>query len=143
MKFFKELVIFGIILAILLIAGCMNSPKDNQTAPSEAQNKVRYVEINLLDGTKIGGKYLSETAAFTNIIPLYVIDHNGIMTHGNGVESGVATNLISLMVTIDDPSAYINTTLSQQEIAKKERERELAEMDAEQARRNAEILNKR
>ena len=68
----------------------------------------------MVDGTKVGGKYVSESAAFTTIVPMYVIDKNGFMKRGDGNETAFTTNLIASIVTIEDPSSYVNATLEAQ-----------------------------
>jgi len=102
---------------------------------------VKYVELGMVDGTKVGGKYVSESAAFTTIVPMYVINENGIMSRGNGKETGITTNLIATMVTIDDPSSLVTTTLNQQAIADKAYKEKRAAQDAELARKNAESMH--
>ena len=49
---------------------------NSSVSVTESQAKDRYVEISLLDGTKVGGKYVSETAAFTTILVMYTMDPN-------------------------------------------------------------------
>lgn len=113
------------VLATLLIAGCMSSPEKgasntSSSAPS-VPNGVKYVQINLLDGTSVGGKYVSETAAFTTIDVLYTLDPkaytwiNGsyvkdpakYIVRGNGAEVAIKNSLIDTMVTIGDPDQII------------------------------------
>jgi hypothetical protein len=96
----------------------------------------------MVDGTKVGGKYVSESAAFTNIVPMYVINENGIMSRGNGKETGITTSLIATVITIEDPSSLVETTLNEQAIAEKAYKEERAAQDAALARKNAEISSR-
>jgi len=126
------------VLAVLLAAGCTSAPEkessnaSNQNevvkAPiraSENQGQDRYVEINLLDGTKVGGRYVSETAAFTTINILYTMDTTAYVhdvnntrykdpakyfVKANGAEISLKNSLINSMVTIEDPTAMIEAT---------------------------------
>lgn len=111
------------IAAVLLFCGCVgnngtqtNVTKTNAThnATTAPQSTVRYVELRILDGTKVGGKYVSESASFTTIVPMYVIDKYGTMIRGSGVETGITTSQIATMITIEDPSSWIDATLQEQ-----------------------------
>lgn len=106
------------ILAVILAAGCTSSPeKETSTtnvSTTETQGTVRFVELNMIDGTKVGGKYVSESAAFITIVPMYVLDKDGFMTLGSGKEVGLKTSLVDTMVNINDPSSYVATTLKAQ-----------------------------
>ena len=125
----------SVVLAVLLAAGCVSSPvKENSTEPKAA---VKYVELHMLDGTKVGGKYVSESTAFTTITPLYLIDKNGIMSRGSGIDTAITTNLIATMITIGDPSSLVNTTLNQQALAEKAYEEKRVAEEAALARQNA------
>lgn len=121
----------AMVLAVLFAAGCVsNDQPANETAagnvhtaevkePAEKEassESVRYVELQGIDGTKIGGEYQSESAAFVTLIPLYVIDEYGNMVRGNGVSTALRIDLITSMINITDPSEYINETLEQQRI---------------------------
>ena len=130
---------------MILAAGCTSAPvketstsnvsvtesqaTSNSNVPvTESQAKDRYVEINLLDGTKVGGKYVSETAAFTTILVMYTMDPNAYMfdayhkavknpdkyfVKGNGAEVSIKNSLINTMVTIDEPTPVIEATLQE------------------------------
>jgi hypothetical protein len=121
------------ILAVLLIAGCTISPEKevlniSQKSASSIPSEERYVQINLLDGTSVGGKYVSQNGAFTVIIVMYMInpkasryykersvkDPNRYIVRGNGTEVGFKSSLIETIVAIDDPEQVIEKT--QQEI---------------------------
>jgi outer membrane murein-binding lipoprotein Lpp len=148
MKCTSFVVMMAAVLAVILAAGCTSAPvKETSTnvsvtsAPvtetatssvsvTETQAKDRYVEISLLDGTKVGGKYVSETAAFTTILVMYTMDPsaytsdvnykavkdpNKYFAKGNGAEVSIKNSLINTMVTIDDPTSMIEAT--QQEMS--------------------------
>jgi hypothetical protein len=130
------------VLAVVFAAGCMSAPEkessnQSQDAARESTGAVRYVEMSMIDGTRVGGKYVSESAAFTNIVPMYVIDKNGIMSRGSGTETGVTTSLIATVVTIEDPSSYVDKTLNEQAAAEKAYREERAAQDAALAAENA------
>ena len=129
------------ILAVMLAAGCTSSPeKETSTtnvSATEPQAAVKYVELSMVDGTKVGGKYVSESAAFTNIVPMYVVDDNGIMSRGNGKETGITTSLIATMITIEDPSSLVEKTLKEQAAAERAYKEERAAADAALAAENA------
>jgi hypothetical protein len=121
------------VLAVLLAAGCTSAPvKETSTtnvsvtsAPvtetstssvsvTETQAKDRYVQINLLDGSYAGGKFVSETAAFTTIVVMYTWDPNAsgnFFAKGSGEEVSFKNSLINTMVTIDEPTPMIEATL--------------------------------
>jgi hypothetical protein len=122
------------VLSVLLAAGCVSSPQTNETAKAtkipvtDAQEKVRYIQINLLDGTSVGGKYVSETPAFTTINVMYmadpnahtwdanrnyVIDLNKSFVKGSGAEVSIKNSLINTMVTIDNPTSMIEAKLQE------------------------------
>ncbi len=130
--------VMAAVLAVSFIAGCTSAPEKetvNQSvqekeAPSasDSGSNVRYVEISLLDGTKIGGKYVSETAAFTTIIAMYTMDPSAYtldaynkavkdpdkyFVKGNGAEISIKNSLINSMVTIEDPTAMIQANLQE------------------------------
>ena len=130
------------IFAVLLAAGCTSTPEKEASSQTtnEKQGDVKYVELNMRDGTKIGGKYVSESAAFTNIIPMYVINSDGTMSSGNGKESGITTSLIATVVTIEDPSTLINKTLEEQAAAAKAHQAEIDAMNAKVAEANAKAM---
>lgn len=127
--------IMAAVLAVAFIAGCTSAPEkeaSNQTAQATgSQTKDRYVQINFLDGTCVGGKYVSETAAFTTINVLYTLnpkaytfynnssdsyvkDPDKYIVIGNGAEVSIKNSLIDTMVTIDDPKRVI--AKAQQEV---------------------------
>ena len=145
MKCTSFVVMMAAILAVILAAGCTSAPvketSNSSVSVTVSQAAVKYVELGMVDGTKVGGKYVSESAAFTTIAPMYVINENGIMSRGNGKETGITTNLIATMVTIDDPSSLVTTTLNQQAIADKAYKEKRAAQDAELARKNAESMH--
>jgi hypothetical protein len=131
MKYTSFLVMMAAVLAVILAAGCTSAPvKETSTTnvsvtESQAASKssvpvteppgaVKYVELDLLDGSKVGGKYVSESAAFVTIVPMYVLDKDGFMSVGSGNEVGLKTSFVNTMVNIDDPSSYVATTLKAQ-----------------------------
>jgi len=149
------------ILAVILASGCTSAPvEEPSSAPveepssvlveetptsnvpvTESQANDRYVEINFLDGTKVGGKFVSETAAFTSILVMYtkdpdaytsytspghlshdsytigpritVKDPNRYLVKCNGAEVSFKNSLINTMVTIDEPTPMIEATLQE------------------------------
>jgi|WetSurMetagenome_2_1015567.scaffolds.fasta_scaffold370814_2 hypothetical protein len=126
------LVMMVAVLAVLLAAGCVSSPEkgtSNSGVPAnESQSKIRYVQINLLDGTIVGGKYVSETPAFTTIIAMYTMDPkaytydannkfvkdpNRYFARGSGAEVSIKNSLINTMVTIDNPTEMIESTMQE------------------------------
>jgi hypothetical protein len=122
----KYLLVMGMTLFAILISGCMSESAKNEVV--DENESIRYVEIDLLDGTRIGGKYVSETAAFTTIISMYVMDpsaytfdayHRAVkdpekyFIKGNGAEISFKNSLINTMVTIDDPTAMIEANLQE------------------------------
>jgi hypothetical protein len=137
-------VMMAAVLAVLLAAGCTSAPvKETSTtnvSTAEPPIAVKYVELGMVDGTKVGGKYVSESAAFTTIVPMYVINENGIMSRGNGKETGITTSLIATVITIEDPSSLVETTLNEQAIAEKAYKEKRAAEDAETVRKNYESL---
>lgn len=146
MKCTSFVVMMAAVLVVLLAAGCTSAPvKETSTtnvSVTEPPVAVKYVELGMVDGTKVGGKYVSESAAFTNIVPMYVVDDNGIMSRGNGKETGITTSLIATMITIEDPSSLVETTLNEQAIAEKAYKEQRAAADAALARENAEKMRK-
>jgi hypothetical protein len=146
MKCTNFVVMMAAVLAVILAAGCTSAPvKETSTtnvSVTEPPVAVKYVELGMVDGTKVGGKYVSESAAFTNIVPMYVVDDNGIMSRGNGKETGITTSLIATMITIEDPSSLVETTLNEQAIAEKAYKEQRAAADAALARENAEKMRK-
>jgi len=155
----KLLAILAILCVSVLVCGCLggeqssSEPTDttskseshaasDSNAPEEGSpSSDRYVEINLLDGTKVGGKYVSETAAFTTILVMYTIDPNAYtyynspgrieqgsyskgplikvkdpdnyLVKGTGAEVSIKNSLINTMVTIEDPTPMIEATLQE------------------------------
>jgi hypothetical protein len=124
------------VLAVLLAAGCTSAPvKETSTtnvsvtsAPvtetstssvsvTETQAKDRYVQINLLDGSYAGGKYVSETAAFTTIVVMYTYDPHitvgNFFNKGNGAEVAFKNSLINTIIPIDEPTAMIEAKLAE------------------------------
>jgi len=93
----------GAIIVMMLATGCTSAP--------EKESKVRYVEIHGVEGGTIGGKYVSESATFVSIIPMYIISKDGIMARGSGVNTSIKTSVIANMVDIEDPSSKVNETL--------------------------------
>ncbi|MFZ3112950.1 hypothetical protein [Methanothrix sp.] len=116
----------------MLIAGCTSAPEKDMSelnvSDTESQSNDRYVQINLLDGTSVGGKYVSETAAFTTINVMYMLDpeaytsYNGssvrdpdkYIIKGNGAEVAFKNSLIDTVYTIADPEEIIDK--AQQEV---------------------------
>lgn len=110
----KDLLVMGMTLFAILISGCMSEP---ELAP-------RYVQINLWNGSQVGGEYVSETAAFTTIQHLYTLNPDAY-THdalgrevkhpekyfikGNGTELSIENNFIHSMTTIENPATLIET----------------------------------
>ena len=132
MTYTSFVVMMSAIIAVILAAGCTSAPvKETSTSNvsiTESQAKDRYVEISLLDGTKVGGKYVSETAAFTTIFVMYTIDPNAYtfdannkavkdpdkyFAKGNGAEVSIKNSLINTMVTINEPTPMIEATLQE------------------------------
>jgi hypothetical protein len=127
------------ILVVLLAAGCVSSPQkgsSNQSVPvNESHTNVRYVQLNFLDGTSSGGKYVSETPAFTTIVWMYTIDPGATtmivssnlsgptyvkvkdpdryLVVGNGNNVSFKNTLINTMIDIGDPTAMIEKTLQE------------------------------
>jgi hypothetical protein len=118
MKYKNMLVLMVAVIAVMLAAGCTSSPVKETSATNvsttEPREAVKYVELNMLDGSKVGGKYVSESAAFVTIVPMYVLDKDGFMSVGNGKEVGIKTSFVNTIVNIDDPSSYVATTLKAQ-----------------------------
>jgi PBP1b-binding outer membrane lipoprotein LpoB len=137
----KCMVVISIVLLAVLMSGCTSAPVKETTNTSVTtttpQNTVKYVELHMIDGSSVGGKYVSESAAFTTIVPMYIIDKDGVMSRGNGKETGITTNLIATMVTIGDPSSLVTSTLNQQAIAEKAQEKENAASEAQIVANNA------
>lgn len=123
------------VLAALLMAGCVSSPEkeasNTSTSTSNAAGNVKYIQINLLDGTSVGGKYVSETAAFTTINVMYTLnpkayvfynhssdsyvkDPDKYIVRGNGAEVSIKNSLIDTMITIESPEKVIEN--AQQEV---------------------------
>ncbi len=127
------------LLAVALVAGCMSAPEEKANATevksaavTEAQsnaeaatiaenNSTRFVELSFIGGGTVGGKYISESEAFVTIIPMYLVDKNGIMSRGNLKSIGIKTSMISVMTDIQDPTELINTTLASQDKAAEEK----------------------
>ncbi len=132
MKYTRFVVMIAAILAVILASGCTSAPVEETSTSNvpvtESQAKDRYVEINLLDGTKVGGKCVSETAAFTTILLMYTMDPNAYtfdaynkavkdpdkyLVKGTGAEVSIKNSLINTMVTIDEPTPMIEATLQE------------------------------
>jgi hypothetical protein len=127
----KEVIVVMSVVLAIFAAGCTSSPENAATAPNTT---IRYVELYMADGSRVGGEYVSESAAFVTIIPMYLLDKDDYMVRGNGKEVGVKTDLVTSMRNIEDPSSLINTTIKAQsdiaaalDAAKKEQEREAEE----------------
>lgn len=166
MKQFGIVVMMVAILTVLLTAGCTSSSEkealNTSATASNPENETRYVQINFLDGTSAGGEYVSETAAFTTIKVMYILDPDAYtrynysddyvrdpdkyLIRGNGAEIGFKNALINTMTTIDNPEQFIEKT--QQEVkeeadaakkaAKKAYDDWMEKYPTETARRNAE-----
>lgn len=144
------------------MSGCMSAPEKSATnsSASTIAPAVRYVQINLVDGTQVGGKYVSETAAFTTIDLMYTMDPNAYtwiggnyvkdpnkyVVKGNGTEIAIKNALINSMITINNPESVIeavqgemkNETIALQKAADekaKQYQIEKAKNDAEIAKR--------
>jgi hypothetical protein len=151
------------ILAVLLASGCISSPEkgtSNSSIPTTVST-VRFVQINLLDGTIVGGKYVSETPAFTTINVMYtmdpnahtwdadknyVIDLNKSFVKGNGAEVSIKNSLINTMVTIDNPTQMIEAKLQEinatMDARKKVAEEKAESIRIEKAKYEAEIAKR-
>jgi len=134
MKYTSFVVMMAAVLAVILAAGCTSAPvketstsnvsvKESQAAPNssvtvtETQAKDRYVQINILDGSYAGGKYVSETAAFTTIVVMYTYDPHitvgNFFNKGNGAEVAFKNSLINTIIPIDEPTAMIEAKLAE------------------------------
>ena len=141
----RNILVFSAVIAILIIAGCVSTPGPQPKASQPEVNQInnttitkppeaRYVQINMVDGGSVGGQYLSETAAFVTIIPMYLLEEhtygNGTgtcdffetdpeyLTKGSGVATGIKVSLVNTMVDIPDPRPYIaEKSKSQEETA--------------------------
>ena len=142
----KILAILVVLCVSVLVCGCLGGEQSSSEATDTASEEEspstdRYIEITLLDGTKVGGKYVSETAAFTTIIAMYTMDPNaytsyntpgsikqgyyhagpmirvkdpdGYLVKANGTEISIKNSVISVVVTIDDPTPMIEATLEE------------------------------
>jgi hypothetical protein len=122
----KYLFVLCLPLFAILISGCVSEPV-KESSINEGDS-ARYVQIDLLDGTQIGGKYVSETAAFTTIVVMYIMDtdaytfdayHRAVkdpekyFVKGNGAEISFKNSLINTMVTIDNPTTMIEANLQE------------------------------
>jgi hypothetical protein len=144
MKLTEIAFFIAMVLAMLFAAGCVsdNAPV-NETVKETLKEKVqtieskvaaiRFVELNMTNGTKVGGIYESESDALVSIIPLYTVDKDGVMTKGTGASTGFETSSISMMTNITDPKEFVNTTLA----AQKEKASELATAKIEAAKEEA------
>ena len=107
-----DIFVIGLTLFAILISGCMSEPEP----------PTRYVQINLWNGSQVGGEYVSETAAFTTVRHLYTLDpdaytHDAFgrevkhpekyFTKGNGTELSIENSFIHTMITTDNPAALI------------------------------------
>lgn len=154
MKYTSFVVMMAAVLAVLLAAGCTSAPEKgtstSNVSVTEPQGTVKYVELYMIDGTKVGGKYVSESAAFVTIVPMYILDKDGFMTAGSGKEVGLKTSLITSIVNIGDPSSSVATTLKAQsdkatELAAAENlaaEQKSEEIRIEKEKRDAEIAKR-
>jgi len=141
----KELLIIVSIILVVFAAGCTSAPVKETANATDSQN--RYVKLLFTDGTEMGGKYVSESAAFVTINPMYIIMEDGSMARGNGNEVGIKTSMITSVVTIPNPSEMINATLKAQDdkaaalaaAQKLEEEKRQAEIQKDIEKRNAEL----
>ena len=151
-------IVLGAALLVVLMSGCMSESAKNEVADENESENVRYVEIYLLDGSRTGGKYVSETAAFTTLISMYVV-HPDAYTYdayykrvknpteyfkrGSGAEVSIKNSLINTMVTIDDPMAMIEANLQEMnetaEAIKKAEERKAEEYVMAKEKREASV----
>lgn len=116
MKHMSVIIMMAAVLAVLLAAGCTSTPEkqpSNQSSNqsdavkvniTEPQNVERYVELIMIDESKVGGKYVSESAAFVTIVPMYVISKDGYLSEGSGKEVAIKVNYIGSIVNIDEAS---------------------------------------
>jgi hypothetical protein len=159
------------ILAVLLMAGCVNGPEkeasntstSTSTSAPSTTSGTRYVQINLLDGTSVGGKYVSETAAFTTINVMYTLDPEArtfynnsydsyvkdpdkYIVRGNGAEISIKNALINTMITVKDPEQIIAKAEQEVDddaaIAQKAYEEKMRNVSIERAKYEAEIAKR-
>ena len=129
------------IATILLACGCVQkgvdetktnvtqTPATQNTSVVEPKTTEKWVQVNLLDGTSVVGKYVSDTAAYTTIVAMYTIDTNAqrtdktgqtvkdwnkYMAKANGDTIAIKNALINSMVIIDNPTSFIATRLQAQ-----------------------------
>jgi hypothetical protein len=132
---------------ILLACGCVQKGADQtkpnltqmptmQNASAETSAKVRYVQLNFLDGTSVGGKYVSETAAFTTIQYMYRLDPGWAdvtlstggtktvgypeITNESGAIVAFKNTLINTMIDIENPAVVIKKAQQERETAENE-----------------------
>ena len=133
----RDFLIWGIAIIVLIVAGCVNSPgpvNKTSNASTSIVPPVRYVELRMVDGSRIGGEYVSENANFVTIIPLYVFEGDSDkLINGSGIEMGIKIALVNTMTNITDPRPLIKVKLQEQ--------REAAEAEAK-ARENASEASK-
>ena len=132
---------------VVLLAGCVSSPEkgtsnqsvvvketSNQSVPvNDSKTNVRYVQLNLLDGSQVGGIYVSETPAFTTIQYMYNFepDYIEVTTEGGGSSTVECTKITNESgATIGFKNALINTMIDIENPA-------LSIQMAQQCRKNA------
>jgi hypothetical protein len=150
----RAIAIMVIVLGAIFASGCTSntptapvneSTKDTPQQQRPAEPPVRYVELGLTDGSKIGGEYVSENANFVTIIPLYVFERGSdTLIKGSGTEIGVKIALVNTMTNITDPRPFIAVKLQEQEeaaaAAAKARENATKASQAEQEKLRAEMM---
>lgn len=146
------------LLAVALVAGCMSAPEEKANATevksatvtesSSAQessavenNTTRFVELQALDGSRVGGQYVSESEAFVTIIPLYVEDKYGTFSRGNGKATGIKTSMISTMIDIPDPTSLIDGVIEKQNTERAQKQKEMDAANAKIAEENSAKLH--
>jgi len=151
----KAIAIMVIVLGAIFVSGCMSNtpttPVNESAAKATAQQQqptklpVRYVELRLTDGSITGGEYVSESANFVTIIPLYAFKADSdTLINGSGVEIGIKIALVNTMTNITDPRPFIAAKLQEQEeaaaAAAKARENATKASQAEQEKLRQEMM---
>jgi len=147
MKYTGLTAIAALSLVVILLSGCISTPEKGTTNETKTtQIKIteslakendsqanasgaRFVQINLWDGTSVGGKYVSETPAFTTIELIYTLNPNALPSErkfvkgdektigikndyiskiiGDGKTIGIKNDYISKIIDIEDPTPMI------------------------------------
>jgi len=142
----RAIAIMVIVLGAIFASGCMSNTSNTTTVPvnesatikgpaqanesaASQASALRYVQIQLTDGSKVGGQYVSESPAFVTIIPMYLLQEHTwenstcryyetdpeYLTEGSGINTAVKIALINLMIDIPDPRPFIEMKLKSQE----------------------------